>query len=98
MNAAVAESAIVAWWVVALGITVVVLVVVVLLLEGIVRTARRIHQGVSDIWTGGTHIAANTVTLALLERTNHLAGELLDAAGGIAAASGRIRRALGGAP
>ncbi len=96
--AAAPESAITPPWWIALGITVVVALVVAVLLEMIVRTARRIHAGVSRIWTGGTHVAANTVTIALLERTNHLAGALLESAGGIARAAGRIRRATGGGP
>jgi hypothetical protein len=82
------------WWL-ALGLTAVVVLVVALLLELIVRTAHRIHEAVSDIWTSGTHIAQNTVTLALLQRTNHLAKALLRSAGRIAAASGRIRQATG---
>ena len=82
------------WWL-ALGLAVAVVLVVAALLELIVRTAHRIHQAVSDIWTGGTHIAQNTVTLALLQRTNYLAGELLRSAGRIVAASSRIRQVTG---
>ena len=82
------------WWL-ALALAVVVVLVVAVLLELLVRTAHRIHRTVSDIWTGGTHIAQNTVTLALLERTNHQARELLHSAGYIAAASARIRQATG---
>ena len=82
------------WWL-ALGLAAVVVLVVAVLLELIVRTAQRIHQAVADIWTGGTHIAQNTVTLALLQRTNYLAGELLGSAGRIARATARIRRATG---
>lgn len=94
--AAVPESAMTTPWWIALGLTAVVALVVAVLLELIVRTARKIHRGVSQIWTGGTHIAANTVTIAVLQQTNHLAGALLDSAGGIARAAGRIRRATGG--
>ena len=82
------------WWL-AVILAVVVVVVVAVLLEQIVRTAHRIHRAVSDIWTGGTHIAQNTVTVALLQRTNYLAGELLGSAGHIARASARIRQATG---
>ena len=82
------------WWL-AVALAAVVVVVVALLLELIVRTAHRIHRAVADIWTGGTHIAQNTVTLALLQRTNYLAGEMLRSAGRIAAASGRVRQATG---
>jgi hypothetical protein len=82
------------WWL-AVALSGVVVVVVAVLLEWIVRTAHRIHRTVSDIWTDGTHIAQNTVTIALLQRTNYLAGELLGSAGHIARASARIRRATG---
>ena len=82
------------WWL-AVALAGVVVVVVAVLLEWIVRTAHRIHRTVSDIWTGGTHIAQNTVTIALLQRTNYLAGELLGSAGHIARATTRIRRATG---
>ena len=84
------------WWL-AVALAGVVVVVVAVLLEWIVRTAHRIHRAVSDIWTGGTHIAQNTVTIALLQRTNYLAGELLGSAGRMAKATARIRRATGGA-
>ena len=82
------------WWL-ALGLAAVVVVVVAVLLELVVRTAHHIHQTVADIWIGGTHIAQNTVTIALLGRTNDLAKELLRSAGRIAAAAGRIRRTTG---
>ena len=82
------------WWV-ALGLAAVVVLVVAVLLELIVRTAHRIHEAVSDVWTGGTLIAQNTVTLALLQRTNFLAKGLLRSAGSIAAAAARIRQATG---
>jgi hypothetical protein len=82
------------WWL-AVVLAAVVVIVVAVLLELIVRTAYRIHRAVSEIWTGGTHIAQNTVTIALLQRTNYLAGELLGSAGRIARATARIRRATG---
>ena len=93
----ISDTAVQLWWLAAALAFVVVLVVAVLL-ELIVRSAHRIHQAVADIWTGGTLIAQNTVTIALLHRTNFLARGLLRSAGRIAAASGRIRRATGGAP
>ncbi len=92
----VPHDTIVLWWGIALAVTVVVLLVVAVLLELVIRTTKRIHAVVHDIWFGGTRIAANTVTIALLRQTNVLAGELLESAGRIAAASGRIRRAAQG--
>lgn len=91
----VSEATVQQWWLLALGLAFVVVIVVAVLLEMIVRTARRIHRLVSDIWTGGKLIAGNTVTIALLQRTNYLAAELLKSAGRIAEASGRIRQATG---
>ena len=90
----VSDTDLLLWWL-AIALAGVVVAVVAVLLEWIVRTARRIHRTVSDIWTGGTHIAQNTVTIALLQRTNYLAGELLGSAGHIARAAARIRRATG---
>ena len=92
----VPHETIVLWWEIALALTVVVLLVVALLLELVIRATRRIHSGVKDIWFGGTRIASNTVTIALLRQTNLLAGELLASAGRIAEASSRIRRAAQG--
>jgi len=91
----VSDATIQLWWLVALGLAVVVVVVVAVLLELIVRTAWRIHRAVADIWIGGKQIAANTVTIALLQGTNFLAGSLLRSAGQIAKDSRRIRRATG---
>lgn len=92
----VPHDTIVLWWEIALALTVVVLLVVAVLLELVIRGTKRIHAVVHDIWFGGTRIASNTVTIALLRQTNVLAGELLASAGRIAEASGRIRRAAQG--
>lgn len=89
----VPEDTIVIWWAIALGLTVVVLLVVAVMLELVVRSTKRIHSTVRDIWFGGTRIAANTVTIALLRETNVLAGELLTSAGGIAQSAVTIRAA-----
>ena len=80
-------------WLLALGIAVVVLLVVTVLLHQILLTARGIHRGVLAIWTGGKRIAANTVNVAQLKRTNYLAGALLSSASSIASAAARIGKA-----
>lgn len=80
-------------WIAALVLAAVVLVVVAALLHSILTTARRIHALVGAIWTGGKRIAGNTVNIAQLERTNFLAGSLLDSAGSIASAAERIGKA-----
>lgn len=77
-------------WLVSLIIFAVVLVVVALLLTLILRTSKQIHGGVSAIWTEGQKVANNTVQLALLHKTNHLAGQILASAGNVAEATGAI--------
>ena len=79
------------WWL-SLVIAVVVVIVVGVLLELIVRTARNISNVVHQIWIGGKRIAANTATIALLQRTNDLAGLILGSASEIAKATSRIRQ------
>lgn len=80
-------------WVIALVVAALVLVVVTVLLHLILKSAENIHRAVSDIWTGGKRIAGNTVNIAQLERTNFLAGALLESAGHIASAAERIGKA-----
>lgn len=79
-------------WGISLVIAVVVVIVVAVLLELIVRTARDVSTLVHQIWIGGKRIAANTVTIALLQRTNELAGSILGSASEIAKATSRIRQ------
>ena len=74
-------------WILSLVIFVVVLVVVAVLLTLILRTAKQIRGGVSAIWNAGQRVANNTIHLALLDRTNHIAGQILQSAGGVAAAT-----------
>lgn len=78
-------------WLVTLAIYAVVLVVVAVLLTLIVRTARQIREGVSAIWNVGQRIANNTIHIALLEKTNHVAGEILESAKGVVAATGAVQ-------
>lgn len=80
-------------WLLALGIAVVVVVVVTVLLHWILVTAREINRLVLAIWTGGKRIAANTVNIAQLQRTNHLAAALLASASSIASSATRIGKA-----
>ncbi|MHB8574503.1 MAG: hypothetical protein ACYDCQ_04140 [Dehalococcoidia bacterium] len=77
------------WWV-SLGVGVVVILVVSLLLTLVVRTARDIDAGAAQIWIAGKHVANNTIHIALLERTNQLAGQILASAGGIIAQAQRV--------
>jgi len=79
-------------WIVSLIAAIVVVLVVAVVLELIVRTAHQINELVQQIWYGGTRIAQNTVTLALLRDTNDLAGKILGSASEIAKAASRIRQ------
>jgi hypothetical protein len=77
-------------WIVSLSVFVVVLLVVAALLTLILRTSKQIHGGVSAIWNVGQKVANNTVHLALLDRTNYLAEQILQSAAGVAAATGAL--------
>lgn len=77
------------WWI-SLAVGVAVMVVVALLLTLIVGTARDIDAGAARIWLAGKHVANNTVHIALLNRTNQIAGEILGTAQGIVAQAKRI--------
>lgn len=85
-------------WILSLIIFAVVLVVVAVLLTLILVTAKRIRAGVSAIWNAGQKVANNTVHLALLDRTNFIAGKILKSAGGVAAATGLIAQHASGCP
>ena len=77
-------------WIVTLVLYAVVLVVVAALLALILRSARDIRAGVSMIWTVGQQVANNTIHIALLDTTNHVAGEMLDCARGIVAGTAAL--------
>jgi len=85
-------------WVLTLAIYTVVLAVVALLLTLIVHAARRINAGVSAIWNVGQRIANNTIHIALLEKTNYLAGQILNSATGVLAATGTVQAHAEGCP
>ena len=71
-------------WLVTLGIALVVVLVVAVLLIWIARTAERIDVHALDIWEAGKSIAANTVQIWHLHKTNEVAGEILTGAQTIA--------------
>ncbi|MCA1559976.1 MAG: hypothetical protein LC804_06830 [Acidobacteria bacterium] len=50
-------------------------------------TPEAVEQVWVAIWNVGQKVANNTVHLALLDRTNHLAGRILESAVGVAAAT-----------
>jgi len=85
-------------WILSLVVYAVVLVVVAALLTLILRAARVVRAGVSDIWTVGQRVANNTIHIALLDTTNHVAGEILVAAEGVVAATAALRAHAAGCP
>ena len=85
-------------WIITLAIYGVVLLVVAILLTLIVREARRIKAGVSAIWNVGQKIANNTIHIALLDTTNHVAVGILKSAKGVVAATAAIKAHAGECP
>ncbi len=84
------------YWRLSLGIGVVVIGAVALLLSTLATIVARIEGGAAEIWRVGKLIANNTVHIPLLVRTNQIVSEILPAADGIARATERIQRAVGG--
>lgn len=58
----------------------VVIVIVAALLLAIIATARSIDAHALEIWKTGKNIAANTVSIWMLDRTNQAAQKILRAA------------------
>lgn len=77
------------WWL-TLGIAGVVVVVVAALLVWIARAAERIDAHALEVWTAGKSIAANTVQIWHLQKTNETAGEILATAQAIAGVASSI--------
>ena len=77
-------------WIVSLIIYGVVVVVVAILLTLILRTAHQIREGVAEIWNTGQRIANNTIHIALLNKTNFVAGNILKSAVGIVGATAAV--------
>ena len=78
-------------WMLTLVIYAVVLVVVATLLALILKAARDIRAGVSMIWTVGQQVANNTIHVALLDTTNHIAGGILQCARGVVAGTAALK-------
>lgn len=83
------------WWL-SLGVAGVVVVVVVLLLSLIIQAANNIDRHAKEIWEAGKKIAANTVSIWMLEQTNSVAAEILSTAKSIAEGAGAINAKLDG--
>jgi hypothetical protein len=86
-------------WTLTLVVYGVVLGVVAVLLALILGAARRVRAGVAEIWTVGQQVASNTLQVALLDTTVHVAGEILESARGVidatAALAGHAERCPG---
>lgn len=74
------------------GIAVILIVAVLLVL--IIVTARAIDRHAKDIWTVGKTIAANTVSIWMLQETNAVAGQILAGAGAIVKTASAIDEKL----
>ncbi len=90
------QNVVVRCWKISLGIGLVVIGAVALLLSALTATVARIEAGAAEIWRVGKLIANNTVHVPLLVRTNQVVADILPAADGIARATERIQRAVGG--
>lgn len=98
MDQRLTPEAVAAMWTASLVIYTVVLLVVALLLWLILRAAREIRGGVSDIWTVGQKVANNTIHIALLNKTNAVAGRILASAVGVVHATAAIEQHARGCP
>src|SRR5262245_6798189 len=78
-------------WTITLVIYLVVVLVVAVLLTLILRAAKDIRTGVSAIWTVGQQVANNTIHIALLHTTLHVAGSILRSASGVAAGTAAMK-------
>jgi len=77
------------WWL-TLGLAAIVILVVAALLIWVARTAERIDGHAAEIWSVGKSIAANTVQIWHLQKTNETAAEILGTARTIAGVAGSI--------
>ncbi len=85
------------WWTsLALGLT--VSLVVALLLWLIQRAAATINRRVARIWDAGQRVAANTVHIPTLYKTNAVAGEILASALRINTGAAAIEAHAAGCP
>lgn len=73
-----------------------VILVVALLLILIILAARKIDYHANEIWETGKRIAANTVSIWMLEKTNAVASQILATAKSIAGVATSIDQKLDG--
>jgi signal transduction histidine kinase len=82
-------------WTYSLIAAVAVILIVASLLILIIVTARSIDKNARNIWTVGKTIAANTVSIWLLQETNQVARQILSGAGAIVKTASSIDDKLG---
>ena len=58
----------------------VVILIVAALLIMLITAARRVDKHAGEIWTAGKQIAGNTVSIWMLNKTNVVAGDILQTA------------------
>ena len=85
-------------WTITLVIYGIVVLVVAVLLTLILKAARDVRAGVSAIWTAGQQLANNTIHIALLDTTVHVAGGILECAEGIVAGTAALKMHAEGCP
>ena len=86
-------------WVISLIIGAVVITVVGILLHQIRKTALKIDDGASQIWTQGKLVANNTIHIpTLLSTTNKVTEQILENAGAILDNAGQIVNHIDGCP
>jgi hypothetical protein len=78
-------------WTLTLVVFGVVLLVVAGLLTLILGAARRVLAEVATIWTVGQQVANNTIHIALLDTTAHVAGGILRSARGLVAGTAALK-------
>lgn len=83
-------------WIWSLVGGVVVILIVAALLLAIIFTARSIDKHARDIWQAGKEIAANTVSIWMLNRTNQVAAQILERAQSIDQTLASLARHLRG--
>lgn len=57
-----------------------VILIVAVLLIMLIAAARRVDKHAAEIWTAGKSIAGNTVSIWMLDKTNKVAGNILETA------------------
>ena len=78
-------------WILTLVVYGVVLVVVAVLLALVLGAARAVLARVAAVWTVGQQVANNTIHIALLDTTIHIAGEILGSARGVVVGTAALK-------